>query len=378
MSIVATVLLIMACLGTIYYILSTLALISHFRKTKHHAQYSPMISVLKPVRGIDADAESNFDSYLDQQYEGYEVFFGVLDADDPAIPLISNVIKGHSNASLFIGSDLPGANNKVRILHNLAKHAQGEILIITDADTRVEPDALSKVVSLFEDESVGVVTCMYRGIRSKTIADALEELNMTCIFEPGVACAKYLHADFGLGALIAIRRSTLDAIGGFEAIADYLADDYQLAHRASRAGFRVELSDYVVDIVLSGARLRDVLLRELRWAQTQRICNPVGYVGLAVTFGFAYAVVYWIISGFSLQASIILLSIALIRFITAYIGAYMCLSDYEFQRHIYLLPLRDLLSLGIWAAAFFVRTVRWRGRRLKLTKDGKMRQLDQD
>lgn len=361
-------------LGTVYYILSTLALVSHFRW--HRATFSEpatgRVSVLKPVCGIDAGARPNFESFLRQDYPSYEVLFGVLDEDDPAIPLIREVIKDSTLASLHIGSEITGANNKVRILDNLARHADGDIFCITDADTRVEPDSLRRVVGLFEDESVGVVSCMYRGVASENIADRIEALYMTTIFEPGVACAYYLGQEFGLGAMIAIRRSALEETGGFESIVDYLADDFQLAHRAVQAGYRLGLADYVVDIALPGAGLRDMLGRQLRWCQTQKTCNPPGYLGFGITHGFTYAVLLWLISGFSSWALLVLAVTGAIRLGTAYTGSRICLGDRVAGGSIYLLPVCDLLSFCAWAAAPFTRTTVWRGRRLSLRKDGKI------
>jgi ceramide glucosyltransferase len=375
MNALRTALLVLASLGSLYYILSTYALAAHFRKRRkpvEHAEGQPRVSVLKPLCGLDAEARENFLTFLNQDYPDYEVLFGVLDEDDSSLPMALDAIEGCSHASLHIGSDIDGPNNKVRILHNLAGHANGNILVVTDADTRVGPEFLRAITASFADESVGVVTCIYRGVEAKSTADALEGLHMTCVFEPGVACAYALGVGFGLGAAIAIRRSTLEAVGGFKSIVEYLADDYQLAKRAARAGKQVTLSDYVVDIVFSGEGLRSVLARDLRWFQTVRVSNPLGYAGLAVTYGFAYAALFWLLSGFSAAAWSILLGVMAVRLATAYVGARRRLGDKEFVKRAYLLPVCDLLAFGAWIAAFFSRTVDWRGRKLRLLKDGKI------
>lgn len=371
---VSGILLGLTVAGTLYYALSALALVSFFRgkRITHAPEVRPRVSVLKPVCGVDRDAASNFASYLGQDYADYEVLFGALEADDPAIEVILDTIVGDKRASLHIGTTIRGANNKVRILHQLAKHASGEILVITDADTRVGPEFLSAVGAPFEDESVGVVTCLYRGVRAGGIADALEGLHMTCIFAPGVACARSLGGiDFGLGAAIAIRAKTLREIGGFEPIADYLADDFQLGRRPARLGHRVELSRYVIDEVLSAEGLRSALARELRWSRTTRVSRPVGHAGLVFTFGFAYALMLLVALGLSPLGWAVLGCVLAIRLATAWIGARR-LGDAQFARRAHLLPLRDLLSFGIWVAGFLGRTVAWRGRKLRVTKDGRM------
>lgn len=366
--------LLLAALGTIYYVLSTLALISLFKgKPVTRAQdFQPKVSILKPVQGVDRGASENLASYLNIDYPDYEVLFGTLGPEDPAIEVILNTIQGHKHVSLHIGSTIRGANSKVRILHQLAKHASGEIIVITDADTRVEPDFLNTILAGFTNESVGVVTCLYRGIGATGIADALEGLHMTCIFAPGVACARSLGGiDFGLGAAIAIRASALLAIGGFEPIADYLADDFQLGRRPAILGYQVELSRYVIDEVLSGEGLRCVLTRELRWSRTTKVSRPFGHLGLLFTFGFTYALLFLASSGFSKLGWKALGLVFSVRVLTAWIGAKK-LGDREFARWAWLLPVRDVLSFGIWIAGYFGRTVAWRGRRLRVTKDGRM------
>jgi len=197
MVILSIILPVLSLTGALYCILSTLALVFHFRAnpqfTIHNSQFT--ISLLKPVAGIDSEARVNFLSFLNQSQNDYQVLFGVLDPDDPAISLISEITRDFDNASLYIGSRIDGSNNKVRILDKLASRTDADILIVTDADTRVTPDFIDRIVKPFEDQSVGAVTCMYRGIKAKSIADDLEGLHMTCVFAPGVAAAKYNQWD---------------------------------------------------------------------------------------------------------------------------------------------------------------------------------------
>jgi ceramide glucosyltransferase len=271
-----------------------------------------------------------------------------------------------------VGSTIQGSNNKVRILHELAAHATGEILVLTDADTRTTSDFLRRLVAPFEDQSVGLVSCFYRGANARSLADALGGLYMTCIFEPGAACAEALgKVDFALGAAIAIRRSVLDQIGGFESLVDYLADDFQIGHKTAALGHRVILSEYVIEIALPGEDLATVLGRELRWCRISGISRPMGHLGLVFTYGFAWAVFYWLASGLSVAGWAVLAGVAALRAVTAWTCA-RCLGDREFLHRIQLLPMRDLLAFGVWVAGFFSREVTWRGRRLRISADGKM------
>lgn len=373
MEIVSGVFLALAAIGAIYYLLSTTALAACFKGKPPvpNADFAPAVSILKPVCGADRDADTNFSSYLQQNYPKYEVLFGVLDAADPAIGSILDSIQGHKRASLHIGTTIRGANNKVRVLHQLERRASGEIIVITDADTRATPDFVRAIVGPFEDECVGVVTCLYKGTYGVTVGDALEGLHMTCIFAPGVACARRLPAlDFGMGAAIAIRAGVLRQIGGFERIADYLADDYQLGHLPATIGHRVELCRYVAEVVLAGQGLQETLARDLRWCRTTRASRPLGHLGLALTFGTAYAFIHLLTSGFSPIGWACLASVAALRFGTACIGAVFCLGDREFPKRLWLLPLRDLLSFGVWLVGFAGRGVSWRGRRLRVLRNG--------
>jgi ceramide glucosyltransferase len=365
----------MAALGALYYVLSTLALYRHFaRPATANRQPPTKLSVLKPVRGLDPELRYNLLTYLSQDYPDYEVLFGVLDADDTAAPLLADLAGRFDHAAFHTGSAIAGANNKVRILHGLAAHATGEVLVVTDADTRATPDFLARIAAEFADPSVGAATCFYRGVKARTTADALEALHMTCLFAPGVAAAEALGGiDFGLGAAMAIRASVLEEVGGFAAIADYLADDFQLGRRTARAGHRVALSDYVVEIALSGEDLAGVLARELRWCRTTRVSNPRGHFGLVTTFGFAYAACFCAATGFAPLGWLVLAAVVAVRGATAWFSAQVCLGDREFLGRAHLLPLADLLSLGVWVAGYLSPCVTWRGRKLRISADGKMK-----
>lgn len=368
-------LLVLTCLGTLYCVLSTLALTRHFRRRSSAPPPAggPSVSILKPVCGLDPEARYNLLTFLSQDYPDYEVRFGVLEPDDPAAPLVRELASDFAHASVHVGARISGSNNKVRILDKLAADATGDILVIADADTRATPDFLRTIMAPFEDASVGAVTCLYRGVSARRLGDALHALHMSCVFAPGVAAAACLgRVDFGLGAAIAVRRTVLEEIGGFAAIVDYLADDFQLGRRVARTGARVVICDYVVDVVLGGETVREALSREVRWSRTTRISRPRGHAGLAITFGLPYALFFLLASGFDTLGWWVFGGALAIRAITAFVGARVCLGDREYVSNAYLLPLRDLLSLGVWIVGYLSRTVVWRGRRLRLLGDGRM------
>ena len=368
-------LLILSSIGVLYYILSTLALVAHFRGvsgTQDFSVFKPSVSVLKPVCGLDSGASANFESFLHQDYPDYEVIFGMLDVGDSAAETVLRVAKDDPRASVYFGAGADGANNKVRILQNLLDHSRGEIIVSADADTRVRKNWLGEMVAPLADSSVGVVTCLYRGIEGGSVGDALEGLHMSCVFAPSVAASRYIGGlKFALGAASAVRKSALDEIGGFGELVDYLADDYQLGYRIASAGHKIVIAGYVIDIVLGKDSLRGVFARELRWARTINASRPLGNLGLVFTFGFVYALLFLLVSKFSLMGCMVFVATAIIRAITAWIGAGK-MGDIEFPKRAFLLPVRDMFSFVVWVAGYFSRKVSWRGRILRLQKDGKM------
>jgi ceramide glucosyltransferase len=369
---VSWTLLGLAVFGGIYYVLSTVALAARVRRAEaDRTSACPRVSILKPVCGLDARAMDNFRSYLHQDYPDYEVLFGTLHGRDPAVPLLADAVRREPHSMLLIGCNIPGSNDKVRILHNLAENATGEIVVITDADTCVGPGFVERLVAPFDDPKVGVVTCLYRGMEPRSVADCLGAMHMTCSFAPGVAMANLLGGiDFGLGAAVALRREVLEQIGGFTALCNHIADDYQLGHRAARAGWKVRLSSYVVDIRLSGESLADVATREMRWSRTIRANKAWGHAGLALTFGWIYTFAALPTSGFSSTVTACLASLLGLRILTASLGARL-MGDTLMPGLMWLVPIRDLMSFGVWISSFFSRTVMWRGRRLEVTSDGK-------
>lgn len=310
---------------------------------------------------------------MDQDYTDYEVLFGVLDENDPSVEILQDITAGKLHASIYTGSSIDGFNNKVRILHTLFERSVGDIIAIADADTRATPDFIDRLIASFDEPNVGMVTCMYKGINDHGIADMLEALHMTCVFAPGVASANAMgKIDFGLGASMAVRREVIEKIGGFETIANYLADDFQLGRKTTQVGYDVALSDYVIDINLSGEKIAHVMQRELRWSVTTRVSRPAGHFGLIFTFGFAYALMFAASVGFGLLGWSILIGVSIIRLATAYIGSVVCLGDNHFLKRAWLIPVRDLLSFAIWVAGYFKRSVTWRDRKLVLAKDGRI------
>ena len=326
--------------------------------------FMPPVSILKPVRGVDREAYVNFASFCEQDYPDYEILFGVSDATDPAIPIIGKLIEAfpHRSIRLLIGSGYAGSNDKVSNLSRLAAAAQHEILVVTDSDIRVGRDYLRAVAGPFQDAQVGAATCLYLARTEGTIGGELEAIGLSADFSAGVIVAWLLNnVKFTLGATMAVTRKSLAAVGGFEAIADYHADDFELGKRIAAKGWDVKLLRYKVSTVLPSQTLRDLIECRLRWVVGVRNSSPSGHMGLL----FTHALV-WSVAAALLQPSVICAA--------AFIGAYVVLraamawtvgvwgmEDPVVSEKWWLIPLWDALAFATWVASFAKKRIHWRG-----------------
>ena len=343
------------------------------RKTAHHAVRStsfPPVSILKPLRGTDPEMYQSFRSHCLQDYPEYEVIFGVSDANDPAIQLVEQLkaeFPQHA-ISLLVCRENLGANTKVSNLAQMAREARHEYIIVNDSDIRVEPDYLQRVLAALTDLEVGLVTCLYRGVANSTLGSRLESLGISTDFAAGVLVAQNVEHGirFGLGSTLAFRRRELQAIGGFEALVDYLADDYQIGSRIAALGRKVKLSDVVVETFLPRYTLSDFVTHQLRWARTIRDSRFWGYLGLGVTFGLTWAVLALIFARGAGWAWALLACTAAMRVAVAVLVGKSVLQDRQVMRSLALIPLRDLFAMWVWIASFAGHNIVWRGDRFTL------------
>jgi ceramide glucosyltransferase len=370
----ATLLFVLVAVSWVYWLLTLFLIFDFFRAPASSDEgYRPPVSMLKPVRGLDPEIYENFVSFCQQEYDSFEVLFGVDDPADPAISVIERLQREFPQ--LHIGLNIApacGANRKAGTLHNLAGRARHEILVISDSDCRVTPDYLRRVVAPLRDESVGMVTCPYRGAQALTFTARLEALYIGATFLPLVLAArKYITMRLGLGATMAVRRGDLDRIGGFAAIADYLGDDYQLGNRIAQLGKTVHLSHYVVACILGSTTFREQWNREVRWMRNARVCRPREYPIVPITFTTPLAVVLALVTGFSSPAISALVVSIVVRWLVGWLMASHT-GDVEARRAMFWLPLRDILSATVWLAGATGRRVVWRGEKFLLQFDGQM------
>lgn len=341
--------------------------------------FSPPVTILKPVRGIDDRAYDCWVSCCKQDYPDYEIIFGVRDPDDPAIKLVEQLKKEFPNKkiNLVISSNSIGVSAKVSNLNNMLPFAKNEILVISDSDIYVPTNYLSLVTKPLVDKQVGVVTCLYRAIGSTNFAALIETLGITGEFMLGVLVARQLEGvKFALGSTIAITKEVLGKIGGFVAIADYLSDDFLIGNLAANAGYKVHISDCIVDTVLPNYHLNDLIKHQIRWARGTKFSRPSGYRGLLFTFTTALAIILIGCFFYSTLAWIVALIALFIRFLAAWLIGGVWINDKRLKRYFYLLPIRDIFSFLVWIFSFLGNTVYWRGDRFRLEVGGKLVRAD--
>jgi len=374
---------IAAC-SAAYYILCLRSAAAFLRERKaaegdRSTHSLPPVSILKPLKGTDPEMYESFRSHCLQDHPQYEIIFGVSDSADPALELVGRLQSEFPKLpirSIVCAKNL-GANTKVSNLAQMLPEAKYELILVNDSDIRVQPDYLRRVTAPLADPKVGMVTCLYRGVPGPTLGSRLESLGISTDFCAGVLAARALEGGihFGLGSTLAFRKSDLESIGGFEALVDYLADDYEIGRRIAAKGLKVELSDVVVETYLPPYTLRQFLDHQLRWGRTVRDSRRWGYLGLVFTFGIPWAllalVLCWILNCQVLGACALLIAVTGLRCAVAVLAGWSVLRDRSALRLLPLLPLRDSVALLPWIASFFGHKVVWRGDSFTL-KGGKL------
>jgi len=342
------------------------------------ATSEPPVSVLKPLKGTDPEMYGSFRSHCLQEFREYELIFGVNSPTDPAVEVVERIKREFPDLPirLILCSRNLGVNTKVGNLAQMLRVARHDVIVVNDSDIRVALDYLRRVTAPLACPEVGLVTCLYRGIANRTLGSKLESLGISTDFAAGVLVARLMEGiKFGLGSTLALRRRDLEAIGGFEALADYLADDYQLGVQLARRGWKIELSDVVVETFLPEYSFSGFLSHQLRWARTVRDSQFWGYVGLGFTFGLPWAALALAFSGGALWAwGMFALTMAM-RVAVAWSVGRSVLEDQQISSLLYLLPLRDVVAFFVWAASFAGDTVHWRDEVFRLRK-GKLERIE--
>ena len=383
---IATTILAVAGMG--YFIAALIAArIFLAARSKPLPAFAPPVSILKSLKGLDPGMIEAFRSHCRQSYHGeYELLFGVSSIEDPAVAAVHQLQSEFPNCalSLVVCPERLGTNGKVSTLLQLARHARHDFLLINDSDITVGPRYLERVMACFAlnrpanvekpgPPQVGLVTALYRGRAHGGVASVFEALGIATDFEAGVLLSKWIEGGlhYGLGSTLAVRREALEKAGGLEALVDRLADDYEMGVRIWRAGFRVELSPEVVETSIPAYGWRGFRDHQLRWLRTVRDARPWGYAGLIFTHGLGWALLNVVASGASpLSLWLLGLSFFLRLALAMTVGAAV-LADRQVLANLWLLPIRDLVAMGLWAAGLAGDTIVWRGERFRV-RGGKL------
>ena len=360
---------------TIVYWLAVMACAVAFRGQPPAAtHFSPPVTVLKPLRGDDRYLYENLRSFCIQNYPTYEVIFGIRDRHDPAVAVVERLMREIPDVDLrlIVDERAIGTNPKINNVANLVGHAKHDTLILADSDMRVTPGYLHAVVAPLEDPAVGLVTCLYYGVAPRGVVATLGAMFINEWFFPAALLSTRIgQLRHAFGATIGCRRGTLRAIGGFEAVADHLADDYMLGWLTSQRGLRVALAPYIVENIVAESSLRALFFHELRWARTLGTLRPLSYACSLFTYGIPLSLLWVAASG-----PVRLAGMALLVHIGLRCVGRLVLSRSIGRRapwsHIWLIPIRDLASWALGILSFLGHSVRWDDEHFRIRADGRL------
>jgi ceramide glucosyltransferase len=369
-------------------ILATLALLSlaltlwqwavAFRFPLHQRvannSWVPAVTVLKPLKGLDSETADCLRSWLAQQYSGeVQILFGVASPIDPVCELVRQLVESHpkADAQLVICPENFGANAKVSTLIQLMRLARHDVIMVSDADVWVPDGFLPQVLAPLRDPSLGLVNCFYRIAPGANLAMRWEAFVVNADFWSQVLQSQSLKPlDFALGAVMATTREQLARIGGFDSLAAYLADDYQLGHCIARTGARIALCPLVVECRNAPMSWREVWSHQIRWARTIRVCQPLPYF-----FSQLHNATFWPWLWALWQPAGIVFAIAGCCLLTRVATGFYCeqkLTGGADLNSLWMAPVKDLLQTMIWALAFFGRRIKWRGQVFDVQPGGKL------
>ena len=360
--------------AAVYWLAALASVVLYRRRRPSTSDVAPPVTILKPLRGNDGELYENLRSFCLQDYRSFEIVFGVRDLHDPAVPVVERLRHEFPGLELKLVADSRtiGTNLKVSNLANLVRHAKHDTLIVADSDMRVGPGYVRAVVGPLEDHRVGLVTCLYRGVASYGVASQLGAMFINEWFLPaalvGTHPERLRHA---FGATIACRRDTLGSIGGFEAVADQLADDYMLGWLVSGRGLRVVLVPYVVENLVTERTLLTLFLHELRWARTFRTLRPVAYFCSLFTYGIPLSIL-WLAASRGSRPACIALALHVGLRVVGRLVLYRSLGQPPPWSDTWLVPLRDVVSFVVRILSFLGRTVRWDDEQFRVRRDGRL------
>jgi ceramide glucosyltransferase len=362
---------LVAIIGSVYAVLAGVLTSKFAGQSLPPLQTAEDVTLLKPLYGAETELEQNLASFCAQDYAAdVELVCGVQDPADPAIGVVQNLRTQFPNRTikLAVAPSRSGGNPKISNILSMFPLALHDVIVLSDSDMRVDRNYVRDVVATLQQPEVGLVTCLYRGHAVGGIWSRLAAAAVDHHFLPSVLVGlRFGLAQPCFGSTIALRRETLKRIGGFESVADTLADDYAIGDAVRGLGLKIAIPPFTVDHTFSERTLSEFLAHELRWARTIRLVDPKGYAGSIVTHPLPFAIVALLLSGFSAIGLIILATTLACR---VFVPIQVERLPGGGQSSVWLSPLRDLLSFAVFVASFVPGAVDWRGRRYRVGSDG--------
>ncbi len=355
----------------LYCVLVLVAVLSYLSVGPAPLRIYEPISILKPLHGLDEGLEENLRACFEQDYIAFEILFAAREAGDQALTLVEKLRAEYPNVQtkVIVTGEPPYPNAKVYSLDKMLAEARNDLLVMSDSDVRVTPRMLRVIAAEFQDPNLGIATCPYRAVAGSSFWSTLEAIGMNTEFIGGLMVARMIEGvKFAVGPTIAARRSTLKAIGGFETLQTYLAEDFVMGHLAAEKGIGVILSSYVIEHRIGSQNFSANVRHRLRWARSTRRSRPAGYIGQLFTNPLPLAL---ILVAFNAGWWPVLVVTFLLRMLAAWCTSSWVLECTLSARFWLLLPLQDVASFLFWTAGFFGNTIAWRGRKYYLRRDGR-------
>jgi ceramide glucosyltransferase len=374
LSLLQSICLIPTILGSLYWILCLLAVICFRIQRPSPPPYSfpqwPSVTILKPLRGLEKNQEDNLRSTCLQDYPEFQVVFSVQDPDDPVLPLLKKMEQefGSEKVSVVIENRQVGPNGKINNLLGALPYARHDILVISDSDVRLRPDYLKAIVTPLADPGVGCVCTLYKATRADRWYEKMEVLTFNADFIPSVIFAHVTgSAKFCLGSSMALRRSSLNELGGLESLSDYLVEDYEIGRRLWTSGKKISIVRYFINIVVDLKSPFHWWSHQIYWDQKTRAAQPAGFFATVLIRSVPFALFFAASRSGDAVGLLVLGGAIGLRLATAAVILRWGLRDVEGLRSLAFLPLRDIVALVFWLLAFTKSTVLWRGSEFTLT-----------
>ena len=370
--------------GSVYALLCLWAAVCFRREARAHETLKaaspdladwPPVTILKPVCGAEKHQRENLRSACVQDYPEFQVVFSVQDANDPALPCLYELQKefGAERVAVAVENFRAGTNGKINNMIGGLRHARHDVLVISDSDVRLNPEYLKTIVAPLGNADVGCVCTFYKAAGADAWYEKVELLTLNADFITNVLFAHASGASrFCLGASAAIHRSTLEEIGGLEALSDYLVEDYEMGRRVWEHGKKVAIVPYFVDTIVDLKNPAAWWNHQIYWDQNTRAARPFAFFSTALIRSVPFAFIFAVMSLGDPAGLAVFIGAAGLRLATAAFILGWGLRDREGLRGLWLLPFRDLSSLATWLLAFTKRTTVWRGASFILTKDGRL------